>query len=113
MKLLVLSFFVYASAVVSAFDFRSLSSRQTTIKTVNTTSGLVSGHASSNASAQVSEYLGIPYAEPPVGDLRFAPPVRYNGNSAINGTSFVSHPQLRNKRLRQAARVLGIATELI
>jgi hypothetical protein len=89
MKSLVLFSFVYGSAVTSAFNFASLSSRQTAIKTVNTTSGLISGHASSNASAQVSEYLGIPYAEPPVGDLRFAPPVRYSGSSGINGTNFV------------------------
>jgi Carboxylesterase family len=80
MKSLVLFSFVYGSAVTSAFNFASLSSRQTAIKTVNTTSGLISGHASSNASAQVSEYLGIPYAEPPV---------RYSGSSGINGTNFV------------------------
>jgi hypothetical protein len=92
MKSLILSFFIYGSAIASVFDFQSLSTRQTAIKTVNTTSGLVSGHASSNASAQVSEYLGIPYAQPPVGDLRFAPPVRYAGSSGINGTNFVCHP---------------------
>jgi hypothetical protein len=91
MKSLVLFFFVYASAAVSALDFRLLSPRQTTVKTVNTTSGLVSGHASSNTSAQVSEYLGIPYAEPPIGDLRFALPVRFSGSSGINGTNFVGH----------------------
>lgn len=33
---------------------------------VNTTSGLIIGHASKNRS-QVSEYLGIPYAQPPLG----------------------------------------------
>lgn len=88
MKSLILSVFVYGSAV-STWNFASLSTRQTAIRTVNTTSGLVSGHASSNASAGVSEYLGIPYAEPPVGDLRFAPPVQYSGGSGINGTSFV------------------------
>lgn len=92
MKLLIVSFFVYGSAVASAFDSRSLTARQTTVKTVNTTSGLVSGHPSSNASAGVSEYLGIPYAQPPVEDLRFAPPVAYNGTSSINGTNFVGIP---------------------
>jgi len=59
-------------------------------QTVQTDSGPVSGHPASNAS-QVSEYLGIPFAVPPVGDLRFAPPQKYSGSSPINGTSFVSH----------------------
>jgi cholinesterase len=56
---------------------------------VSTSSGAVSGHAASNATG-VSEYLGIPFAQPPVGDLRFAAPVAYNGSEAINGSSFVS-----------------------
>jgi hypothetical protein len=58
-------------------------------QTVQTDSGPVSGHPALNAS-QVSEYLGIPFAVPPVGDLRFAPPQKYSGSSPINGTSFVS-----------------------
>lgn len=45
--------------------------------TANTTSGLIVGHAAPNRS-EVTEFLGIRYAEPPVGDLRFAPPKRYN-----------------------------------
>lgn len=45
--------------------------------TANTTSGLIIGHAAPNRS-EVTEFLGIRYAEPPVGDLRFAPPKRYN-----------------------------------
>jgi cholinesterase len=57
-------------------------------QTVQTSSGPVNGHAASNATG-VSTYLGIPYAQPPTGDLRFAAPVKYSGNSTINGTSFV------------------------
>ena len=58
-------------------------------QTVHTSSGAVEGHAASTAS-EVSEYLGIPYAQPPVGNLRFQPPVRYSGKGKIGGKSFVS-----------------------
>lgn len=56
---------------------------------VQTSSGLVSGHAASNATG-VSEYLGIPFAQPPVGNLRFYPPVQLmSPSSVVNGTDFV------------------------
>jgi hypothetical protein len=58
-------------------------------QTVKTTSGSIQGHATSNAT-EVSEYLGIPYAFPPVGRLRFQPPIRYHGKETINGSNFVS-----------------------
>ncbi|KAF1809651.1 alpha/beta-hydrolase [Eremomyces bilateralis CBS 781.70] len=44
-------------------------------KGVETTSGRVQGHAASEY-PEVSEYLGIPYVAPPVGDLRWMPPQR-------------------------------------
>lgn len=56
---------------------------------VKTTSGTVRGRRANNATT-VSEYLGIPFAQPPVGDLRFAPPVKYTSNRRIDGTKFVS-----------------------
>ncbi|KAK5118771.1 hypothetical protein LTR85_007977 [Meristemomyces frigidus] len=49
--------------------------------TVNTTNGLITGHAASNISS-IHEFLGIPFAQPPVGDLRFAAPVAYNGSGS-------------------------------
>lgn len=64
-------------------------SKWTVGQTVQTTSGPVEGHAASVVS-DVSEYLGIPYAQPPVGRLRFQPPVRYSGVKKIDGKSFVS-----------------------
>lgn len=55
---------------------------------VRTSSGAVVGHKATRYS-EVSEYLGIPYAHPPVGDLRFAAPVKYAGSSILNASVFV------------------------
>ena len=55
---------------------------------VQTDSGPISGHAASQAT-NVSEYLGIPFAEPPVGNLRFAAPVRYQSTGqTINASEY-------------------------
>ncbi|KAI1842347.1 hypothetical protein JX266_011515 [Neoarthrinium moseri] len=75
-------------------------------QTVNTTSGPVTGHPASNTT-EVSEYLGIPYAKPPVGDLRWQRPVAYTGTAPINGTAFgfacmQAHPSL------EAEHALGV-----
>ena len=45
--------------------------------TVTTSTGKVRGRPSRNE--RVFEYLGIPYAEPPVGDRRFKPPSPHKG----------------------------------
>lgn len=63
--------------------------RWTVGQTVDTSSGPVQGHASTNFTG-VSEYLGIPYAQPPVGKLRFQPPVKYTGSETIVADAFVS-----------------------
>ena len=47
---------------------------------VKTTSGEVKGHPSS-WKPTVSEYLGIPYAQPPVGHLRWAAPKPFSSNN--------------------------------
>jgi hypothetical protein len=61
-------------------------------KTVETTSGKVKGHiAKWPAGSAVSEYLGIPYAVPPLGQLRFAAPKAYRGNGTVlPGDKYVS-----------------------
>jgi hypothetical protein len=56
---------------------------------VRTTSGTIIGHAAP-VTTNVSEYLGVPYAKPPVGRLRFARPHRFEGDGNINASSFVS-----------------------
>jgi hypothetical protein len=54
---------------------------------VRTSSGLIEGHAASRPG--VSEYLGIPYAFSPTGDLRFAPPVQYHGDGTVRANAYV------------------------
>lgn len=71
-------------------DLPSRKGRPWTVgQAVNTTSGTIVGHAATNTT-QVSEYLGIRYAEPPVGDLRFAAPKAYKSNATYNAVNFVS-----------------------
>lgn len=55
--------------------------------TVITSSGLVTGHLV-NQSAFVLEYLGIPYAKPPVRDLRIKPRQRFNFMTAYEAKAF-------------------------
>jgi carboxylesterase type B len=58
-------------------------------QTVKTTSGDLTGQPSS-WKPQVSEYLGIRYAEPPVGKLRFAAPIAIKvASKALNATKYV------------------------
>lgn len=85
-------FLTVASATVAFAGISDLEQRQsnwTVGQTVQTSSGPVTGHSAVNGS-QVSEYLGIPFAKAPIGDLRFAPPQKYTGSSTINGSSYVS-----------------------
>jgi cholinesterase len=58
-------------------------------ETVKTENGYITGHRSPKA-GDVWEYLGIPYAQPPVGDLRFAAPQKYRANSSYTAARFVS-----------------------
>ncbi|KAJ5305979.1 hypothetical protein N7508_004994 [Penicillium antarcticum] len=53
---------------------------------VRTSSGLIKGHPAPYR-PEVSEYLGIPYASPPTGDLRFAPPVAFASEDTIEASS--------------------------
>ncbi|KAI5358399.1 Putative carboxylesterase, type B, carboxylesterase type B, active, alpha/Beta hydrolase [Septoria linicola] len=53
---------------------------------IKTSSGFVQGHAALNRSSVV-EYLGIKYAHPANGSLRFAPPEAYKSNTVIEASS--------------------------
>lgn len=58
-------------------------------ETVDTENGRITGHRSAEAEA-VWEYLGIPYAQPPLGDLRFAAPQKYEAKGPYKADKFVS-----------------------
>jgi hypothetical protein len=58
-------------------------------ETVNTENGRITGHRAPQAK-EVWEYLGIPYAQPPVGNLRFAAPQKYKGKGPYKAAKFVS-----------------------
>ena len=77
-----------SSTAVAHQSLRTPRSTWTVGQTVQTDSGIVVGHAAPDVTS-VSEYLGIPYAQPPVGDLRFAAPVRYASNDTIVASAFV------------------------
>ncbi|KAF2401659.1 alpha/beta-hydrolase [Trichodelitschia bisporula] len=57
---------------------------------VKTSSGSIVGHGSS-WKPQVSEYLGVPFAQPPVGNLRWAAPQHIkDASKTLNATKYVS-----------------------
>ena len=57
--------------------------------TVQTANGPITGHPAVNRS-NVAEFLGIPYAQPPIGSLRFAPPEPYNSSEEYIASDWVS-----------------------
>ena len=55
---------------------------------VITTNGKITGHDAPGMRNTI-EFLGIPYAQPPVGRLRFAEPLPPKGNAAYIASDWV------------------------
>ncbi|KAI9753569.1 MAG: hypothetical protein M4579_005086 [Chaenotheca gracillima] len=70
-----------------------LASRSGTSPTVKTSNGDITGHPAINRT-DVVEYLGIPFAQPPVGSLRFEPPQKYTGNGALIASKYSAYVRL-------------------
>lgn len=82
---------VAMAASILSFFFAAL----VTTSQVNTTSGLIIGHQAPNKT-DVTEFLGIKYAEAAVGELRFAAPKRYIAlpGTVYNASDWVSERHL-------------------
>ena len=55
---------------------------------VNTTSGVVRGQTIHILDTNIDQFLNIPYAVPPVGELRFAKPVPITKPSPVSLTKY-------------------------
>jgi carboxylesterase type B len=67
---------------------------------VNVSNGTIVGSLCSVSFTRVAAYLGIPYSQPPIGDLRWRAPVAYNTsypNNTLNATKFSSRCYQFNK----------------
>ncbi len=70
--LVILVFILSSCSTTKPHPFNPQAERQMELVVVNTLSGQVAGYITDN---RIDAFLGIPYAKPPKGDLRFAPPV--------------------------------------
>ncbi|KAK8214673.1 carboxylesterase [Phyllosticta capitalensis] len=76
-------------ATVTALAGFAVASTTGSVPTVRLDNGItVHGKVNQTASPDVAQYLGIPFAQPPLGSLRWEPPQAYraSGNEVINST---------------------------
>jgi cholinesterase len=81
----------YSWAIILFSVFTNAQSVFKVGQSVKTSSGHISGQASS-WKTDVSEYLGIPFALPPSGNLRWAAPQAIkNASGKVDATKYVSY----------------------
>jgi len=79
----------FAALIAAPLLGAALPQTSVQVHTIQTTIGEVKGHVALwPENGGVSEYLGIPYAEPPTSQLRFAAPRPYQGEGTIAGDKF-------------------------
>ncbi|XP_003744359.1 cholinesterase 1 [Galendromus occidentalis] len=65
---------------------------------VNSSFGTISGRSDSFEDVEVESFLGIPYAKPPLGDLRFAYPQVFGPVGELNASQFSSKCHQRESK---------------
>ncbi|KAK2598351.1 hypothetical protein N8I77_011771 [Diaporthe amygdali] len=90
---------------------QSLSARADAPLTVQTTVGEVTGFINETAPL-VRQFLGVPYAEPPVGSLRFLPPISPTKEpSPINATTYA--PACKQQRSSSTSLYTEVLTQFL
>lgn len=103
-----------ATAVAASVGVTTSSCNTRQFLTVSTSNGPIVGHAASNSDCVV-EYLGIPFAQPPVGNLRFAPPAKITAKNTYEAAHYGADcPQTPSKPVDypgftpQAQRIINL-----
>ncbi|TID21650.1 acetylcholinesterase precursor [Venturia nashicola] len=87
----IVSFYSVSLSLLVVTISAALQEQWTVGQEVSTTSGKVKGRSATRAGYQeVSEYVGIPFAHPPQGALRWAPPKPFKSDGPIDATKWKS-----------------------